>query len=154
MSAGDVFSSFVPRGALWLPASLRRCRPAARIPARAIWRLRYCAYDPTQPMTTRAIRKPWAEVRKASGLEWFRPHDCRHTAITRWAEAGVPIPTIMSIAGHISRRMSEHYTRVTDAAKREAIAATYPNSTHIPKPPVKQAANVVPFVQRTQRSYL
>lgn len=78
-------------------------------------------YDPTRPMSDSGIKKPWDEVRVAAGLPWFRIHDVRHTGITRLAEAGTPVPVIMGMAGHISRRMWEHYTTISDQAKRMAL---------------------------------
>ncbi len=64
-------------------------------------------FDPTRPMSISGIRKQWDEVRLASGLNWFRPYDLRHTAITRLAEENIPIATIMDMAGHISAKMTE-----------------------------------------------
>ena len=58
-------------------------------------------------------------------MPWLRVHDLRHTAITRMAEAGVPIATIMSCAGHVSRKMTDHYTNVGEAAKRKAIMQAF-----------------------------
>jgi integrase len=81
-------------------------------------------YDPLRPMTVWGMRKIWDAVREASGLKWFRVYDLRHTAITRMAEAGVPIPVIMSFAGHISPRMQQHYTAISMESKRRwALAA-------------------------------
>src|SRR6185437_5804627 len=82
-------------------------------------------WDPTQPMSNSGIRKPWDEVRKAADVPWLRIHDLRHTAITRMAEAGVPIPVILSMAGHISVRMQQHYTSVSEYAKRCAVEAAF-----------------------------
>jgi integrase len=82
-------------------------------------------FDPLRGMSDSGIKKPWEEVRAAAGLPWLRVHDLRHTAITRLAEAGTPIATIMSMAGHISRQMSEHYTSVSEQAKRRAIEAAF-----------------------------
>jgi hypothetical protein len=41
------------------------------------------------------------------------------------AEAGVPIPVILSMAGHISVRMQQHYTSVSEYAKRCAVEAAF-----------------------------
>ena len=46
-------------------------------------------------------------VIRRAGLQGFRFHDLRHTAITELAEAGAPDATLMAIAGHMSRRMLE-----------------------------------------------
>jgi len=82
-------------------------------------------WDLDRPMSNSGIRKAWEAVRQAAGVPWLRIHDLRHTAITRMAEAGVPIPVILSMAGHISTRMQQHYTSVSDFAKRRAVEAAF-----------------------------
>lgn len=78
-------------------------------------------FDPRRPMTVSGIKKLWEEVRIASGMPHFRPYDTRHTAITRWAEAGMPIAEIMAMAGHLSIRMMRHYMQISEGAKRRAL---------------------------------
>lgn len=58
-----------------------------------------------------------------SPFERFRFHDLRHQAITELAESQASDQTIMAIAGHVSRRMLEHYSHVRLAAKRQALEA-------------------------------
>ena len=41
--------------------------------------------------------------------------------MTDLAEAGAADPVIQSIAGHMSKRMMDHYSHVRRAAKREAL---------------------------------
>ena len=106
--------------------------------------------DPTRPMTgwrsawrslTRAIECPECgllqgpakecanEKCKAdihtlrSPLHSLRFHDLRHHAITELAESQASERTIMSIAGHISPRMLDHYSHVRIQAKRDALDA-------------------------------
>ncbi|MEK7750820.1 MAG: site-specific integrase, partial [Acidobacteriota bacterium] len=55
--------------------------------------------------------------RAAQSFIGFRFHDLRHQAITELAEAGAPDATLMALAGHLSRRMLEHYSHVRMAAK-------------------------------------
>ena len=57
-----------------------------------------------------------------AGLQ-IRFHDLRHTCITKLAESQASEQTIMSIAGHLSRRMVEHYSHIRMAAKRAAVDA-------------------------------
>jgi integrase len=78
-------------------------------------------YDPQQPMSETGLRKQFDAVRAAAGVPWFRLNGWRHTAITRLAEAGVPLPTIMRRSGHVTVRMSEHYTHISDQAERYQI---------------------------------
>lgn len=75
-------------------------------------------YVPDRHMTVHGIRALWEEVRAASELKAFRPYDTRHTAITRLAEAGVPLEVVKAKAGHISDKMSRHYTQVSMSAQR------------------------------------
>jgi hypothetical protein len=77
-------------------------------------------FEPSRPMTSSGLKRPWEEIRKASGLMWFRMYDTRHTAITRAAEEGTNIAVIKSFAGHVSNRMNEHYTHVSQSAQRHA----------------------------------
>jgi hypothetical protein len=72
-------------------------------------------------MTGSGLKKLWQEVRIASGLKWFRLYDTRHTAITRLAEEGSSITTIMKMAGHVSVAMSEHYTHISERDKDYAM---------------------------------
>ena len=54
-------------------------------------------------------------------MKWFRFHDLRHQAITELAELGLSDQTIMSIAGHVSKEMLNHYSHIRMAAKRKAL---------------------------------
>ena len=59
--------------------------------------------------------------RAASPFRGLRFHDLRHQAITEMAEAGASDATLMAVAGHMSRRMLEHYSHVRMAAKRAVL---------------------------------
>jgi integrase len=82
-------------------------------------------WDLDRPMSNSGIRRAWEAVRDAADVPWLRIHDLRHTAITRMAEAGVPIPVMLSMAGHISTRMQQHYTAISEFAKRRAVEAAF-----------------------------
>src|SRR5262245_32948224 len=64
-----------------------------------------------------------------SPFEGLRFHDLRHQVITELAEKGVPEQTLMGIAGHVSRRMLDHYSHARLAAKRAALDALTSQST-------------------------
>jgi integrase len=51
----------------------------------------------------------------------FRFHDLRHQSITEVGEAGIPEAAMQSIAGHLSKKMLDHYSHVRRAAKRPAV---------------------------------
>jgi integrase len=57
----------------------------------------------------------------AAPFQGLRFHDLRHQAITEMAESGASDATLMAVAGHMSRRMLEHYSHVRMAAKRAAL---------------------------------
>jgi integrase len=77
--------------------------------------------DPSKPITS--WRSAWRAALRRAGLQ-LRFHDLRHTAITNLSESPeVSEQTIMSIAGHLSRRMLEHYSHIRLQAKRRALDA-------------------------------
>jgi integrase len=43
----------------------------------------------------------------------YRPYDCRHTAISRWIEAGIPVPQVASWAGNTAEVIFKHYCNTT-----------------------------------------
>jgi integrase len=77
-------------------------------------------YDPTQHQVS--FRTGWNSLLRRAGLPKLGFHDLRHHAISRLAEHGVSDPTLLSISGHVSRRMLEHYSHIRLEAKRAAIA--------------------------------
>lgn len=52
---------------------------------------------------------------KQAGLisHLYRPYDCRHTAISRWIEAGIPVPQVANWAGNTSEVIFKHYCNST-----------------------------------------
>lgn len=56
-----------------------------------------------------------------SPLAGRRFHDLGHCAITKLAESQASDQTIVSIAGHVSREMLEHYSDIRMAGKRAAL---------------------------------
>ena len=81
-------------------------------------------YDPTQPPSRWGWRTAWRKLTVSCGMGGLRPHDLRHHAITKLAESSeASEQTIMSIAGHVSREMLEHYSHIRQEAKRRAVAS-------------------------------
>ncbi len=76
--------------------------------------------DPSQPI--KSWRSAWRAALKRAGLQ-IRFHDLRHTCITKLAESQASEQTLMAIAGHVSRRMIEHYSHIRMEAKRVALDA-------------------------------
>jgi integrase len=73
--------------------------------------------DPTRPG---GWRSAWRSALKQAGFH-CRFHDLRHTCITKLAESQSSEQTLMAIAGHVSKRMLEHYSHIRMAAKRTAL---------------------------------
>ena len=76
--------------------------------------------DASRPITS--WRTAWRAALKRAGLR-LRFHDLRHTCITKLGESQASDQTIMAIAGHVSRKMMEHYSHIRMEAKRTALDA-------------------------------
>ncbi len=62
-------------------------------------------------------------IKLKSPFTGFRFHDLRHQSITELAESKASDQTIMAIAGHVSKKMLQHYSHVRMDAKRNALDA-------------------------------
>jgi integrase len=111
--------------AIWALEQLlnRSITLAGQAPEKHLFPARVCRnqFNGDFHMCETGIRKQWEAVRNAAGVPWFRLNALRHTAITRMAEAGIPIATIMARAGHCSQKMSAHYTHISRQAERLAM---------------------------------
>ncbi|MFN0084066.1 MAG: tyrosine-type recombinase/integrase [Blastocatellia bacterium] len=67
------------------------------------------------------VMNAFASACRAAGIENFRLHDCRHTAITRMIQAGMTPMQVMKISGHT--QMSTFARYVNAAAVKRAAAA-------------------------------
>jgi integrase len=97
--------------------------------------------DPTRSTTT--MKTVWSSIRDEANVS-CRLHDLRHTAATKMAEAGTPESTMLSLMGHVSRQMMEHYSHIRMAAKRAAVESLSitPKSAIQPKGHVKESPKV------------
>jgi len=60
------------------------------------------------------FRKKLAPMKQAGLISHlYRPYDCRHTAISRWIEAGIPVPQVANWAGNTSEVIFKHYCNST-----------------------------------------
>jgi integrase len=78
-------------------------------------------HDPTRP--TKGWRTAWRKLTEAAGLKGLRGHDLRHNWITSHAEIGTPQSVLEAQAGHLSKRMSDHYKHISEKAARKAADA-------------------------------
>ena len=75
--------------------------------------------DPKKPIGSWKVA--WTAARTAAKVD-CRWHDMRHTFVSRLAESQASDATIMSLAGHLSRKMMERYSHTRAEAKRTAVA--------------------------------
>jgi integrase len=83
--------------------------------------------DPSRPI--KSWRSAWRATLKRAGLQ-LRFHDLRHTCITKLAESQASEQALMAIAGHVSRKMIEHYSHIRMEAKRVATDAIVEGGVH------------------------
>ncbi|MGA7920449.1 MAG: site-specific integrase [Candidatus Acidiferrales bacterium] len=83
--------------------------------------------DGTRPQKT--WRTSWRNLTRAAGLKGLRFHDLRHQCITELLESGATEAAVLSIAGHVSRKMMEHYSHIRMEAKRIALEGLTPITT-------------------------
>jgi integrase len=76
--------------------------------------------DPSRAI--KSWRSAWRRALKDAGLS-IRFYYLRHTCITKLAEGQASEQTLMSISGHLSRKMIEHYSHIRMSAKRAALDA-------------------------------
>jgi integrase len=76
------------------------------------------AYDPSRPQ--KSWRTAWRKLTKAGGVPSFRVHDLRHTFITNHAEINTPLAVVQARAGHLSKRLTELYTHISQRALEKA----------------------------------
>ena len=67
------------------------------------------------------IKRSWATVRKAAGLQSVRFHDLRHTFATRVLQRGADIRTVQALLGHADIATTAKYLHATDESKRRAV---------------------------------
>jgi integrase len=87
---------------------------------------------PTVPIGS--WKTAWKAAQDAAGVR-CRWHDMRHSFVSTLAESQASDATIMSLAGHLSRKMLEKYSHTSNEAKRAAISVLNrtpqkPNSNH------------------------
>ena len=81
--------------------------------------LKGIGFDVTHHQT--GWRSAWRRLCKAVGLEGLRFYDLRHTFVTQMAERNVPLPVVQAMVGHMTAKMTRHYTHVSTQAARKAV---------------------------------
>ncbi len=68
-----------------------------------------------------SIRKSLSSAGHRAGLGHVRPHDLRHTFVTRMLDLGVPIEQVNYLAGHKSMAMTKRYDHANEERYGAAI---------------------------------
>lgn len=66
------------------------------------------------------VKRSFGSLCRDAGVEDFRFHDCRHTAITRMISSGMPAAKIMKISGHTQMITFQRYVNPNDDSVRQA----------------------------------
>ncbi len=72
---------------------------------------------------TNTVKTAFKSACTEAGIDGFRFHDCRHTAITRMIQKGLPSSLVMKISGHTQMVTFARYVNVDDDAIRRAAQA-------------------------------
>jgi integrase len=100
----------------------QRCQKSWRTAWRRMTRVVFCPRCREMQDPCERCPKCDADMKDVkSPLAGLRFHDLRHHAITELAESQTSDSTIMALAGHVSRKMLEHYSHVRQDAKRDAV---------------------------------
>ena len=74
----------------------------------------------TAATTYRTVRKHFAKIAAAAGIEEVRLHDLRRTVMTRAAASGVSTHILRDLLGHKTTAMADRYIRAVGNPVREA----------------------------------
>ena len=76
------------------------------------------------------------------------PHSCRHTYVSQMQALGVDLSTNQSIVGHADVSMTQHYLRVQDTIRMDAVdrfSRAFPTGHGDPDGPDEPCCKVLPF---------
>jgi integrase len=69
------------------------------------------------------IRRFWADIQKAAGLEGVRVHDLRHTFASLLVSGGMSLPMVGKLLGHSSPKTTQRYAHLLDDPVRQGADA-------------------------------
>jgi integrase len=84
------------------------------------------------------VKTAWKSALLQAQIEEFRLHDCRHTAITRMIQAGLPAAEVMKISGHTQWTTFARYVNVNEEAARNGADLL---AAHLANAEAKRNAN-------------
>ncbi|HEX8177796.1 MAG TPA: site-specific integrase [Pyrinomonadaceae bacterium] len=65
------------------------------------------------------VKRSFTSACRAAGIEGFRFHDCRHTAITRMLRSGLEAAEVMKVSGHTQWKTFLRYVNPDEVAAKE-----------------------------------
>jgi integrase/recombinase XerD len=93
------------------------------------------------------IRKYQAQIQDPQlACAVISPHVVRHSKTMHLYEAGVPLPYIRDILGHVELSTTEIYARASTEAKRKALEAAYQNIVTSDLPEWNQDASLIDWL--------
>ena len=81
----------------------------------------YAGANKTAPNFT---KRDWRELMEEIGRQGMIPYSCRHTFITRAIRAGMELPVLEAIVGHVDRETTKIYTHLHADDLVEAVKST------------------------------
>ena len=83
-------------------------------------------YLPERHPSRWVFRRSWEKLRSSTGFHKLKPHDMRFLCITKLLECEVAPEKVQAIAGHVSRRMMEYYSKPRRHSLNAAVMAINP----------------------------
>jgi len=68
------------------------------------------------------VKRSFATACRRAGIEGLHFHDLRHTAATRWIQAGMPLTTVSKLLGHSSVITTQRYVNPTPQMLLDVLA--------------------------------
>lgn len=97
------------------------------------------------------LKRPWAILRRAAGLENVRLHDLRHTYASHGASAGMGLTIVGRLLGHADARSTSRYSHFSaDPLHRAANAIGSSLAAAMNRRP-KPEEGLVPLQQRSRK---
>ena len=84
-------------------------------------RLLVDGYEGQNKVASNYTKREWRELMEEIGRSGMIPYSCRHTFITRAIRAGVDLPVLEAIVGHVDRETTKIYTHLQAGDLVEAV---------------------------------